>query len=69
MSHFTEAEIDDMTYCAAYAEYIMEHAGGDRVICNGDTLTVAMEAGYLFDDFLESLEAMDRDQARALAEV
>lgn len=38
-----------------YAEYIMEHAPGDRVICNGDTLLVAMEDFYLFDSFKDSL--------------
>lgn len=36
-----------------YAEYIMEHSCGDRLICNGDTLIKAMEDGYLFDDFRE----------------
>lgn len=40
-----------------YAEYIMDHAGGDRIICNGDTLTCAMEDGYLWEDFLESIGA------------
>lgn len=39
---------------AEYAEYIMEHAAGDRVICNGDTLTAAMEDQYLLEDFLSS---------------
>ena len=38
-----------------YAEYIMEHSAGDRIICNGDTLLDAMEDGYLFDDYLLSL--------------
>lgn len=33
-----------------YAEFIM--ANGDRLICNGDMLTEAMEDGYLFDEFL-----------------
>ena len=40
----------------AYAEYIMKHCGGDRMICNGDTLIQAQEDGYLWDEFLESLE-------------
>ena len=38
-----------------YATYIMEHCGGDRVVCNGDTLISAMEDFYLFDDFKDSL--------------
>lgn len=39
-----------------YAEYIMTHCAGDRLICNGDMLLLAMEDGYLADDFLKSLE-------------
>lgn len=45
--------IDDMQYSPEYAEYIMEHSKGDRIICNGDTLTQAMEDGYLFKEFSE----------------
>ncbi len=47
--------IDDLAFSSEYAEYIMEHAGGDRLICNGDTLLAAQEDGYLFDDFLDSI--------------
>lgn len=47
---------EDMMYSDGYAEYIMEHAGGDRIICNGDTLLAAMEDGYLFNDYLESID-------------
>lgn len=54
---FSESDLDDLMYSEEYAEYIMEHAGGDRLICNGDTLTVAMEEGYLWDDFIEYMEA------------
>lgn len=35
-----------------YAEYLMEHTCGDRLICNGDDLTRAMEDGYLYDEFI-----------------
>lgn len=35
-----------------YADFIMNHYMGDRIICNGDTLLDAMEDGYLFEDFL-----------------
>lgn len=38
-----------------YADYIMQHCGGDRIICNGDTLVDAIEDQYLLDDFLDSL--------------
>ena len=47
---FDNWELED-----AYAEYIMERCGGDRMICNGDTLIEAMEDGYLFDSFKDSL--------------
>ena len=56
MTSFTEQELDDLMYSEEYAEYIMEHAQGDRIICNGHTLTAAMEDGYLWDDFLEYME-------------
>lgn len=44
--------MDDIQYSDEYAEFIMNNASGDRVICNGDSLLEAMEAGYLFDEFL-----------------
>jgi hypothetical protein len=37
----------------------MENCGGERIICNGDTLTQAMEEGYLWDEFLESIGRKD----------
>jgi hypothetical protein len=37
---------------AAYAEFILKNAGGDRIIANGDMLTEAMEDGYLYDEFV-----------------
>lgn len=39
----------------AYGEYIMAHCAGDRVIGNGEALIKAKEDGYLWDDFLASL--------------
>ena len=48
-------DTSELQYSDAYAEYIMENSKGDRVICNGDTLTEAMEDGYLFEEFLNSL--------------
>ena len=52
--HLTNSQIDDLMYSNEYAEFIMEHGKGDRVICNGHLLLEAMEDGYLFDEFLES---------------
>lgn len=39
-----------------YAEYIINHSHGDRLICNGDSLIAAMEDGYLADSFIYHLE-------------
>jgi len=51
---FNEAsEAGELDY--EYAEYIEEHCHGDRIICNGDTLIRAMEDGYLWEDFRESM--------------
>ena len=50
-----DTELDDLNYSEEYADYIMENCGGDRIICNGDTLLQAQEDGYLFNEFLESL--------------
>lgn len=55
----TVSNIDDLMSSQEYAEYIMEHCSGDRVICNGDTLLRAMEDGYLFEDFLDSKGIID----------
>ena len=46
----TDEELEEM-----YAEYIMDNRSGDRLICNGDALIGAMEDGYLYDDFIASL--------------
>ena len=48
------APLDDLQYSEAYAEFIMSNGDpSERIICNGDTLTEAMEDGYLFEDFLK----------------
>ena len=44
---------DDCDLQDKHMEYIMENCHGDRVICNGDDLIVAVEAGYLYEDFRE----------------
>lgn len=43
-------ELDD-----EYADYIFNNSAGDRWICNGDQLITAMEDGYLFESFKESM--------------
>ena len=48
-------DLDELAYSDEYVEYIMENAPGDRVICNGDMLLEAMEDGYLFREFCESI--------------
>lgn len=50
-----DAAFDNYELDEQYAAYIMDNAGGDRIICNGDTLLEAMEDGYLFDSFKDSL--------------
>lgn len=47
-------DLDELSHSEEYADYIMDHCGGDRIICNGHTLLLAMESGYLFDQFCES---------------
>jgi len=48
----------DGEFDSEYATFIMERAGGDRVICNGDTLIDAMESGYLADEFIAHMETV-----------
>lgn len=54
----TEVEFDklfdDGMLDEEYAEYIMEHSAGDRIICNGDTLLDAMEDLYPLDSFKDN---------------
>lgn len=47
---FEEYELDQQ-----YADYIMNNCHGERVICNGDTLISAMEDGYLYESFRDSV--------------
>lgn len=47
---------DDLAYSDEYATFIMDNAG-TRAICNGDMLLKAMEEGFLFEEFLKSLES------------
>ena len=61
MQVVSEAFLDDLQYSPEYSEYIMNNTKGDRVICNGDTLTEAQGDGYLFEEFLESMGILLRD--------
>ena len=56
MKKFTDEQLFDLQGSSEYADYIMENAKGDIVICNGDTLIDAMESEYLFEEFLESMD-------------
>lgn len=46
-------------YDEAYATFIMENATDDRIICNGDSLVLAMEARYMADEFLDYLRNVE----------
>jgi len=59
VSNTTKRKFNNGDYDTAYAEFIMERAPGDRVICNGDSLILAMEAGYMQDEFLDYLENIE----------
>ena len=50
----TSSELDELAYSSEYAEYIMDNAAGERIICNGDTLIQAQEDFFLWENFLES---------------
>lgn len=43
----------ELQFSDEYAEYLSEQS--NLMICNGDQLTYAMEDGYMFEEFLESL--------------
>jgi hypothetical protein len=56
MREVTLSEMEDMQYSSGYADYIMANGDGSvRAICNGDTLTMAMEDGYLFEEYAASI--------------
>ena len=55
MIAYTEEELERLRSSYDYCDYIMDNCGGERIICNGDTLIEAIEDGYLFESFLESL--------------
>lgn len=54
-----DKKFSNMELYEQYAEFIMKHAAGDRVICNGHTLICAMEDNYLLENFESSLVTED----------
>jgi hypothetical protein len=51
-----EAWLDSQQNGDQYAEFLMSRPDPDRPIYNGDALVDAMEDGFMFDEFLESLK-------------
>ena len=50
----TSSELYELAYSSEYAEYIMDNAVGQRIICNGDTLIKAQEDFFLWEEFFDS---------------
>lgn len=50
-----EEKADTYEMDIAYSEYIMENCHGERVIGNGHALIEAIEDGYLWESFVESM--------------
>ena len=50
---FDERFENDNDLYERYMEYIMENCHGERIICDGDSLIVAAEEGYLYEAFRE----------------
>ena len=56
MKNLTNKMIEELMYSNEYAEFLMNDCKGEIVICNGDTLTEAMESGFMFEEFLATLK-------------
>jgi hypothetical protein len=50
-----EKKFDNNEYDDAYATYIMDNCAGDRMIGSGDMLITAIEEGYLYERFCDSI--------------
>jgi hypothetical protein len=50
-----EKKFDNNDYDEAYSEYIMANCAGNRMIGNGDMLITAIEEGYLYEEFRDSI--------------
>jgi hypothetical protein len=55
----TLTQLEDLQYSQGYADYICEFSRGDRTICDGDSLLLAMEDDYLFKEYLEHIGKSD----------
>ena len=59
---FDELYNDSFDIQDLHMEYIMENCHGDRTICNGDSLIIALEDGYLYEDFRDDYIAKNMVQ-------
>jgi len=50
-----ERAFNDYMLDQEYSDYIMANCHGERIIGNGDALIAAMEEGYLYEGFKESM--------------
>ena len=46
-----EEAMDNGDLDEQYAEFIMENSRGDRIISNGNSLVIAIENGYMYEQF------------------
>ena len=59
---FDELYNDSFDIQDLHMGYIMENCHGDRTICNGDSLIIALEDGYLYEDFRDDYIAKNMVQ-------
>ena len=46
-----DRRFDNDEFYEEYCDFIIENNNGGRIICNGDTLILAIEEGYLYEEF------------------
>lgn len=56
-----ETKFDSGELYEQYSQYIMDHCAGDRPIGNGTMLITALEDGYLYNDFKDSLVMLSEE--------
>jgi hypothetical protein len=59
---FDELYNDSFDIQDLHMGYIMENCAGDRIIGNGDSLIIALEDGYLYEDFRDDYIAKNMVQ-------
>lgn len=53
MMFLSQEQLDNLQFSDEYANFILDNFDPEeRVICNGNTLLEAQEAGYMFAEFL-----------------